>query len=227
MPQRQHTPEGQGGPSHAMLILSSSGPGTPAHTSRDTPEHRADGVGDEDTLDVAADLPDEASEATRSTRSNLSGGHGQPQPYAPGGRGYARPSVPHGHGVAGERDDGGKEVLDGESLPTGTQRERDELTGAPSNGFALAERSDRGERLPVRAEARGEVGPLIDELHVLFDQDRTTASQGGTTRCGICYLHFVLADLEYRDGEGYYVCRACARSLGSMQLPMVRRQQRT
>lgn len=85
---------------------------------------------------------------------------------------------------------------------------------------------DHADREPLRPEVRGEVGPLIDALHDLFAQDRTVASQGGTTRCGICYLHFPLAELEYREAEGYYVCSRCARSLGRTQLPMVRRQQR-
>lgn len=75
-------------------------------------------------------------------------------------------------------------------------------------------------------DVRGDVGPLIDDLKALFQRDRATASATGGIRCGICYLHFALDALEYRDGEGYYVCAACARALGTTYLPMVRRQKR-
>lgn len=81
------------------------------------------------------------------------------------------------------------------------------------------------ERRPQR-DVRGDVGTLIDSLHDLFSQDRTIASQGNATRCGICYLHYSLSELEYREAEGYYVCADCKRALGSTQLVMVRRQQR-
>ena len=75
-------------------------------------------------------------------------------------------------------------------------------------------------------EVRGDVGPLIDSLHDLFIRDRAIASQGNVTRCGICYLHYPLSELEYREVEGYYVCFSCKRSLGSTQLMMIRRQQK-
>lgn len=78
---------------------------------------------------------------------------------------------------------------------------------------------------PFRPESRGEVGSLIDALHELFAQDRSVASRGDSTRCGVCYLHFPLTALEYRESEGFYVCAGCKRSLGHYQLPMVRRQQ--
>jgi hypothetical protein len=73
---------------------------------------------------------------------------------------------------------------------------------------------------------RGAVGSLIDSLHDLFVQDRAVASQGGSSRCGICYFHFPLGELIYREEEGFYVCRTCERSLGSARVSMVRRQQR-
>ncbi|HET8908903.1 MAG TPA: hypothetical protein VFN11_18245 [Ktedonobacterales bacterium] len=78
---------------------------------------------------------------------------------------------------------------------------------------------------PYRPEARGEVGALIDVLHELFAHDRTVASRGDSTRCGICYLHFPLNTLEYREAEGFFVCEACKRSLGHQQVTMIRRQQ--
>ncbi len=78
----------------------------------------------------------------------------------------------------------------------------------------------------VRPEVRGDVGPLIDSLHALFEHDRAVASQTGATRCGICYLHFAAADMSYRQSEGFYVCEECARALGPNQVFMVRRQQR-
>lgn len=78
-----------------------------------------------------------------------------------------------------------------------------------------------------RRDVRGEVGPLIDALHEVFVQDRAVSSQGGSTRCGICYLHFPYSELEYRDPEGYYVCPSCKRALGPARLPMVRKQRRS
>jgi hypothetical protein len=78
-----------------------------------------------------------------------------------------------------------------------------------------------------RRDVRGEVGPLIDALHEVFVQDRAVSSQGGSTRCGICYLHFPYSELEYRDPEGYYVCPGCKRALGPARLPMVRKQRRS
>jgi hypothetical protein len=78
---------------------------------------------------------------------------------------------------------------------------------------------------PPRPESRGTVGPLIDALHDLFTQDRAMASRGDSARCGICYLHFALAALEYRDAEGFYVCEGCNRLLGHHRLMMIRRQQ--
>lgn len=85
--------------------------------------------------------------------------------------------------------------------------------------------TDATPREPFRPESRGEVGALIDTLHDLFAQDRAIASRGDATRCGICYLHFPLADLEYREAEGFYVCSGCKRALGHLSLMMIRRQQ--
>ena len=75
-----------------------------------------------------------------------------------------------------------------------------------------------------RGDVRGDVGPLIDDLRAIFQHDRATASATGGTRCGICYLHFALDALEYREDEGYYVCARCAQALGTAHVPMVRRQ---
>ena len=77
---------------------------------------------------------------------------------------------------------------------------------------------------------RGYVGSfdfeqMILSLHELFEQDRQIASQQDATRCGICYLHFSVSELQYRD-EGFYVCKGCEHSLGKQALPMLRRQQK-
>jgi hypothetical protein len=77
-----------------------------------------------------------------------------------------------------------------------------------------------------RRDVRGDVGSLIDSLREVFERDRSVASQGGTARCGICYLHFPVAELDYRAEEGFYVCAPCAQRLGATRLPMIRRQQR-
>ena len=77
-----------------------------------------------------------------------------------------------------------------------------------------------------RPDVRGEVGVLIDSLREVFTLDRTLASQGSSSRCGICYLHFPLAELVYREAEGFYVCQSCGQALGVARVNMVRRQQR-
>ncbi|HLY30124.1 MAG TPA: hypothetical protein VKQ36_03795, partial [Ktedonobacterales bacterium] len=77
-----------------------------------------------------------------------------------------------------------------------------------------------------RPRPRDELGRLIDSLHALFEHDRAVASQMGTARCGVCYLHFPLTELDYREGEGFYVCASCQRNLGGSFIPMVRRQQK-
>ena len=66
---------------------------------------------------------------------------------------------------------------------------------------------------------------LIQSLHDLFEQDRQTASQPDATRCGICYLHYAVNELYYRE-EGFYVCQNCEQHLGKQSLPMVRKQQK-
>lgn len=158
------------------------------------------------------------------------------QPYAPGMRAHSYP--PLRRGPSSERSGVVAQSAASFGEDAGVERESDSLAAWREQGDShempalysrppRAEHNDRSDHPPLRPEVRGEVGPLIDALRGLFEQDRAVASQGGTTRCGICYLHFSLSELEYREVEGFYVCHACARSLGATRLPMVRRQQRT
>ncbi len=66
---------------------------------------------------------------------------------------------------------------------------------------------------------------LLLSLRELFEHDRQVASQSDATRCGICYLHFPVSELIYRE-EGFYVCPHCAQSLGNQHVPMLRKQQK-
>jgi hypothetical protein len=66
---------------------------------------------------------------------------------------------------------------------------------------------------------------MIESLHELFEHDRQTASQSDATRCGICYLHFPVSELVYRE-EGFYLCEGCNHALGKQVAPMLRRQQK-
>ncbi|WP_069805814.1 MULTISPECIES: hypothetical protein [Thermogemmatispora] len=80
------------------------------------------------------------------------------------------------------------------------------------------------------ASGRGSAGSfdlngLIAELRALFERDRQIASQPDSTRCGICYLHYRLSELRWRE-EGFYICRECERLLGQQPMPMLRKQQR-
>jgi hypothetical protein len=158
------------------------------------------------------------------------------QASAPAGNDAARPSgapapadeddyIPsrwHGEyrGALEERDADQSSPL-AHQLPV-TEREDDEgsLAGSPAD-----EELDARDTA-AHADVRGSVGPLIDDLRALFQRDRATASSAGGTRCGICYLHFTPAELEYRDDEGYYICADCAGALGTARVPMIRRQKR-
>jgi hypothetical protein len=67
---------------------------------------------------------------------------------------------------------------------------------------------------------------LIQSLHELFERDRQIASQPDATRCGICYLHFPVSELYFRDEEGFYACKGCEGTLGKHKMAMIRRQQK-
>ncbi len=111
-----------------------------------------------------------------------------------------------------------------------------EVDDSPATGAQPVVRPPRHERttrdrvryvhVPGTVDVRGDVGPLIDDLHALFERDRVMASQGNTARCGVCYFHFAISDLVYRDAEGFYVCPGCERALGQARMVMLRRQQR-
>ena len=88
------------------------------------------------------------------------------------------------------------------------------------------ERSDGAERQERDGQPRMDLAHLIESLHQQFEQDRTTASQAGTARCGICYFYYRQTDLVFREEEGFYICPRCQRSLGNGRIKMVRRQQR-
>jgi hypothetical protein len=66
---------------------------------------------------------------------------------------------------------------------------------------------------------------MLQSLHELFKHDRLVASQPNSTRCGICYLYFLLSELQYRD-EGFYICSGCSRTLGHQAVPMLHKQQK-
>lgn len=106
---------------------------------------------------------------------------------------------------------------------------REPLTAyVPSLASSAQPAEDEGEAAysGPREDVRGPVGELIDALHDLFSRDRAIASQGSSSRCGICYFHFTLGELVYREAEGFYVCQACERALGGSRVSMARRQQR-
>lgn len=66
---------------------------------------------------------------------------------------------------------------------------------------------------------------MIHSLHDLFEQDRQIASQQDATRCGLCYLHFQMNELHYRE-EGFYVCQNCEATLSNQRISMLHRQQK-
>jgi len=105
-----------------------------------------------------------------------------------------------------------------------------------SNGSSFVNRretrasNDTG-MLPIITTSRNYAGSLdlerlIAGLKDLFAQDRQMASQQDSTRCGICYMHFTVSELFYREEEGFYACKGCERALGKTNVPMIRRQQK-
>ncbi len=109
-------------------------------------------------------------------------------------------------------------------------------SGMSGNGSSFVSRremraTNQTGALPIISTSRSYSGSfdfdnLIASLRELFAQDRQVASQQEGTRCGICYLHFTVSSLTYREEEGFYVCRSCERGLGNYKLPMIRRQQK-
>jgi hypothetical protein len=110
--------------------------------------------------------------------------------------------------------------------------------GSSSNGGSFASRreiraSNATGALPavsVSSGGRGYTGQfdfeaMLVSLRELFEHDRQVASQSAGTRCGICYLHFTLDELCYRE-EGFYTCPQCERTLGKRSMPMLRQQQK-
>lgn len=153
--------------------------------------------------------------------------------------GAQHPTDPRGHAGAPDVQPVSAEpfVVTEPTAPSGLPRSRRAEHDAPHpNAYVMqhgaADDDDEDadyiahERRPLR-DVRGDVGTLIDSLHDLFTQDRGIASQGHATRCGICYLHYPLPELEYREVEGYYICADCKRALGSTHLMMLRRQQKS
>ncbi len=82
-------------------------------------------------------------------------------------------------------------------------------------------------KTPERSSGTGfDFEQMIEALRELFEHDRQIASQGDATRCGLCYLHFVVSEVRYREEEGFYVCQNCEHTLGKHKIPMLRQQQK-
>ncbi|MGH2503994.1 MAG: hypothetical protein ACRDID_15910 [Ktedonobacterales bacterium] len=146
----------------------------------------------------------------------------EPERRAPRGRFYAP-----GQGPRAEHNGHNGHAANGAAR----RPPREPLTAyvpSPSSSAQPAKDEDEGEApySGPREDVRGPVGELIDALHDLFSRDRAIASQGSSSRCGICYFHFTLGELVYREAEGFYVCQACERALGGSRVSMARRQQR-
>jgi len=109
--------------------------------------------------------------------------------------------------------------------------------GASSNSSSFVSRremraSDMTGALPAISPTTGadryytgssEFENLIQSLRELFEKDRQVAIQPDATRCGICYLHFSVNALRYRE-EGFYVCEVCEHALSNQRVPMLRKQ---
>ena len=126
----------------------------------------------------------------------------------------------------------------GEIFVLSNYRAQDHSDGISSNNSSFASRRENRAShttgaFPVLGSVNVEkVQPgsfdfdqMIESLRDLFAHDRQAASQPEATRCGLCYLHFPVAELHYRD-EGFYVCPGCIHNLGDHCVAMLRKQQR-
>lgn len=96
----------------------------------------------------------------------------------------------------------------------------------PKERSERVERSEGSERTDREGQARIDLAQMIAALRQQFEQDRLLASQSGSARCGICYLHYRQPELYYREEEGFYICKNCQRTLGNGRIKMIRRQHR-
>lgn len=222
----------------AAPVASEEAPGEPESEQPDTPAEQA-----------AAEAPDEAPEPAPAPESERPAPRGRFERfYAPGqgmraerngGRSAAELSASRSALTPGEANGAnGTNGAHGDHGASGTTDanqpppSREAIPGAPTPHTALAahlsDADDDDVTAPSapREDVRGAVGGLIDSLHDLFTHDRGIASQGGISRCGICYLHFPANELTYREAEGFYVCESCGQALGVGRIVMVRRQQR-
>ncbi len=147
----------------------------------------------------------------------------EPERRAPRGR-FERFYAP-GQGPRPERNGHGGTGANGAARRPMRDPLRDPMPTSSSSVTQVPEEEETPPSGP-REDVRGAVGGLIDALHDVFTQDRAVATQGGSSRCGLCYLHFPIGELVYRESEGFYVCQACERALGSARVNMVRRQQK-
>jgi len=130
---------------------------------------------------------------------------------------------------AAERSSGPPEMADPDALDGGMGDDggRHATSHRTPIGVTIPPREHtERERLALRPEIRGELGQLIEALREVFQRDRAVASQSVSARCGVCYLYYPLADLDYREADGFYVCSECRQALRGKRLPMIRRQQR-
>ena len=109
--------------------------------------------------------------------------------------------------------------------------------GPSNNGHSLVNRREMHANnitgaLPILKMPERSMSPgfnfeqMIASLHELFEHDRHIASQSDSTRCGLCYLYFVVNELHYREEDGFYVCQNCEHLLGTHTIPMLRQQHR-
>lgn len=187
---------------------------SPAYPATEHPESPRHGVG---TAPIPLFHP--AGSAPRET------GRGQGGVRAGG---FTRPGGMGRHGARESGPDGARalEPSADDGMDGRVEGRSEGRASRSANGASAATLGYEHVREPLRTEVRGALGPFIDSLREVFERDRGLASQSTSTRCGICYLHFAMTDLRYREDEGFYVCPGCAQTLGSSPLFMVRRQRR-
>ncbi len=217
--------------SESAPVASEEPPSEPAHGE---PEQPAAEVSDEQTEPALEPEPPEPERPAPRGRFERFYAPGQGMRVdRNGGKSASEPSAAKSASTPSEANGAnGATGSNGADQPRPSREANPSAPAHPAQPAAPAAHLNETEEDGVSAQAtpredvRGAVGGLIDTLHDLFAHDRSIASQGGISRCGICYLHYPANELTYREAEGFYVCESCGHALGAGRVMMVRRQQR-
>ena len=143
-----------------------------------------------------------------------------------GGSGSSKDSFsPPSNGSNGASSSNGSNTSNGSNGSNSFVSRRDIRASNPTGALPVVG-AGRGYSSYTSHSGSFDFEAMLVSLHDLFENDRQVASQQDARRCGICYLHFLVGELHYREEEGLYVCESCDKTATKQKLPMLRRQQK-